>query len=247
MWLASNDTQNRYITSVNNAINNDDDFKTFKSNNNYNCIVGMSENWQAPLFLDFIKNNNPLIFNKINDFKINDFIGSPTMWKSPDNYEISPNTLRYIKTLVDLENNFGSLNNFNIIELGVGYGGLACIINSNFEIKNYVLVDLPIVQQLAQKYLSNLNIGSTITKLDKYDLFISEFCLSEFDDESIYDFYDEFIIKSDRVYLTMNLHNEIRKDRFINKIKEDFNIMIIDEYPKTNWPNYIIIGTKKYE
>jgi hypothetical protein len=43
----------------------------------------------------------------------------------------------------------------------------------------------------------------------------------------------------------MNLHDEIRKETFLNKIKEDFVITILDEYPKTHWPNYIIIGNKK--
>jgi hypothetical protein len=56
---------------------------------------------------------------------------------------------------------------------------------------------------------------------------------------------DDLILKSDRIYLTMNLHDEIRKETFLNKIKEDFVITILDEYPKTHWPNYIIIGNKK--
>lgn len=242
MWLASNDTQSRYTQSVNNAINS---FDNFKSNPDYNCIVGMSENWQAPLFYDFIKEHNKEIFDKITKFIKNDSIGEPNLWISEDGLSISPNTLRYIKTLVDLETYFGNLDNFTIAELGVGYGGLACIVNSHNTIKNYVLLDLPNVQNLAGKYLKTLNINSSTQKQNKYDLFISEFCLSEFDDNSIYEFYNESIIKSDRVYLTMNLHDEIRKKNFLDKISQDFKIMILDEYPKTHWPNYIIIGEKK--
>ena len=54
MWLASNDTQSRYEMAVNEALTDDNKFKTFKSDSNYNCIVGMSEQWQAPLFYKFI-------------------------------------------------------------------------------------------------------------------------------------------------------------------------------------------------
>jgi len=247
MWLASNDTQSRYEMAVNEALTNDNNFKTFKSNSNYNCIVGMSEQWQAPLFYKFIEENNKSIFDKIDLFKNNDTIGSPEIWVSENGYSISPNTLRYVKTLVDIENAFGSLKGFVVAELGIGYGGLSFIINTNNELKDYVLCDLPKVEELGKKYLSSFNFNSTNdrNKYDKFDLFVSEFCLSEFNDEGIYKFYNDLILKSDRIYLTMNLHDEIRKETFLNKIKEDFVITILDEYPKTHWPNYIIIGNKK--
>lgn len=247
MWLASHNTQSRYDRAVSETLTNEDKFKTFKSNPDYNCIVGMSEDWQAPLFYEFIEINNKTIFDKLDSFKINDSIGSPMMWTSKTGYSMSPNTLRYIKTLVDLENNFGSLKDFVVAELGIGYGGLSCIINTNHQLKDYLLCDLPKVEALAQKYLSSFNISTSTdrNKFDKFDLFISEFCLSEFNDDGIYQFYNDLIIKSDRIYLTMNLHDENRKTKFIDRISEDFNIIILDEYPKTRWPNYIIIGTKK--
>lgn len=42
MWLASNETQSRYYLAVKSALDIDSKFKTFKSDENYNCIVGMS-------------------------------------------------------------------------------------------------------------------------------------------------------------------------------------------------------------
>jgi putative sugar O-methyltransferase len=247
MWLADINIQNKYEIAVNEALTDYHKFKTFKNNPNYNCIVGMSQQWQAPFFYDFIKEKNKNIFNKINSFIKNDLIGSPEIWNSIDGVSISPNTLRYIKTLVDLENAFGNLDNFVIAELGVGYGGLSLIINTNSKLKDYVLCDLPQVQKLAQKYLSIFNIHATDdkNKYDEFDLFISEFCLSEFSDEQIDIFYEELILKSNRIYLTMNLHDEIRKEKFLNKIKKHFKINIFDEYPITRWPNYIITGNKK--
>lgn len=247
MWLANNDLQARYIQSVKNATVDENSFKTFKIDINYNNIVGMSEAWQAPLFYDFVEKNNKEIFEKIYKFTINDVIGSPVIWQSKDGINISPNTIRYVKTLVDLVNHFGDLDGFTIAELGVGYGGLACIINTNNKLQDYVIYDLPEVQEFCKKYLSALGINSITTdnqKYENYDLFISEFCLSEFNDIDIYKFYNNIIKKSKRIYLMMNLHDETRKQKFINTIKKDFNIIILDEYPKTIWPNYIIIGTK---
>lgn len=247
MWLASNDTQTRYEQAVKEAILSEDKFKTFKSNSNYNCIVGMSDEWQAPLFYEIIKTTNPEVFKNLDKFKGNDIIGSPLMWHSNEGHNISPNTLRYLKTLCDLKNNFGPLDGFVVTELGIGYGGLSYVINVDSNLKDYVLCDLPNVQELAQKYLNHFDIKSTIdrNKYDKFDLFVSEFCLSEFNDEGIYTFYNDLVVKSDRIYLTMNLHDEDRKAKFIERIKVDFNITILDENPKTRWPNYIIIGKKK--
>ena len=55
MWLADINIQNRYETAVNEALSDYHKFKTFKNNPNYNCIVGISQQWQAPFFYDFIK------------------------------------------------------------------------------------------------------------------------------------------------------------------------------------------------
>ena len=247
MWLASNQTQTRYESAINGIISSDS-YENFKVDPNYNCIVGMSDEWQAPLFYKFIRDNNENIFKNIDKFKIKDSLGSPAMWINKDNFSMSPNTLRYVKTLVDLENSFGSLDGFVVAELGIGYGGLSCVINTNNDIKEYVLCDLPNVEKLATNYLSKLGVTNTTTdrnKHSKFDLFISEFCLSEFNDEGIYEFYDDLVKKSDRIYLTMNLHDEDRKKRFLSRVSEDFDIKIVDEYPKTRWPKYIIIGNKK--
>lgn len=247
MWLASNDTQTRYEQAVKEAIVNEDNFKTFKSNGNYNCIVGMSEGWQAPLFYEHIRTHYPKIFLELDKFKNNDSIGSPVMWTSDDGHHISVNTLRHLKTLCDLITHFGLLDGFVVAELGIGYGGVSFMVNSQYKVKDYVLCDLPNVQELAQKYLKSFNIETTTdrNKHNKFDLFISEFCLSEFNDEGIYTFYNDLIVKSDRIYLTMNLHDEARKTAFLNRVQQDFTITVLDEYPKTRWPNYIIVGTKK--
>ena len=54
---------------------------------------------------------------------------------------ISP-TLRYIKVLSDLIYHFGDLSNFNICEVGIGYGGQSRIIMSYFKnIKSYTFID----------------------------------------------------------------------------------------------------------
>ena len=43
----------------------------------------------------------------------------------------------------------------------------------------------------------------------------------------------------------MNLHDELRKANFIKKVEKDFDIEVLEEFPVSDWPNYVIIGSKK--
>jgi hypothetical protein len=134
----------------------------------------------------------------------------------------------------------------NIVELGVGFGGLCFAANQWFNVNKYCLLDLENVQALATKCLDELgNKTHTTTLPDHIDLLISEYCLSEFSDSLINSYYESCVSKADRVYLRFNLHDEQRKITFLEKIGKDFNFVVEDEWPKTHWPNYVIIGTKK--
>ena len=247
MWLANENWSTNYFSIVDQAIENEEIFSTFKSNKSYNGIVGMSFPWQADIWIDYIKKNKPAVLENIKKYSLNDTLGGPeNLMYITDDILISPNTLRYINTAIDIENFFRFDKKINVCELGVGYGGLSYIMNCHFDIGSYCLVDTPNVQKLSQKYLTLLGIKTATTDFKKeVDLFVSEFCLSEFDDLEMYRFYEEYIINSKHIYLTMNLHEEDRKEKFLNRLGQDFNFELSEEFPKTQWPNYIVRGSKK--
>lgn len=243
MWLASENISQNYYRVVNESLSNNSVFNTFKSNPNYTNIVGMSGLSQGIEWYSNIRDNYKNIFDNLDRYAKNDEVGSPVRY---NDIPLSPNTLRYINTLIEIEDYFKLKGELNFVELGVGYGGLCFVLNQFYKIKNYCLIDIPTVQSLASKYLDKIGIKNhTVDLPEKIDLFISEFCLSEFDDDGIYDFYDKYLIKSDRIYLHMNLHDEGRKSMFLKKLSDDFDYKISDEYPKTDWPNYVIRGYKK--
>jgi len=244
-WLAHQTIVDSYSKAVTNAYENEDDFSNFKQQSNYNGIVGMSQEWQAAIWYDHIKDSYPDILQRLSVFAENDTIGSPSLWTSPEGLSISPNTLRYINTCIEIHDYFKFKKLPVVSELGVGYGGLCFILNKFFNIDKYILLDLPNVQQLSQKYLSRLGTNNTSTEFTNSDLFISEFCLSEFSDEGLYDFYERYVKKSKHIYLHMNLHEEDRKSKFLEVLSKDFLFDITDEFPKTGWPNYVIRGTIK--
>ena len=242
VWLIREDIKNNYINTVKQAINDDYTFSDFKNNLFYLSVVGMSDDKQAEIWLNKIR-ECPDIFSKLDVFSRNDIIGNPSLWTSSDGITISPNTLHYINTLREISESFEFEGPINVLELGVGYGGLCYILSNFYNINSYCLVDLPDVQTFAAKYLSKLGVNNlTFEPTMTTDLFISEYCLSEFDDTQMDTFYEQYIVESMYIYLLMNLHDKNRRELFLNKLSNHFCISVSDEFPKPNYPNFVVKG-----
>ena len=72
--------------------------------------------------------------------------------------------------------------------------------------------------------------GKRLYDKKEYDLVISEFCISEMDDKGIDDYYEKYLSKSKNIYLLMNMWDEVRKERFVNKVEKDFNLEMFKEF-----------------
>ena len=240
---------NHYSDIVDDAINNESTFKNFKRNSKYNSIVGMCNELQAKKWLERAEKEFPQIIESIDTFKKNDTIGNPGLWDSKKYGMISSDTMHRINTLCDIEKYFGGLNNKNVVEIGVGYGGLCFVLSSFYDIKSYELVDLDNVVALSKKYLTALNVEANSGETEDFDLTISEFCIAELDNKGISDYYQRYIQKSKSIYLMMNPvpHKwpEKRLSDFHDILTEDFEIEIHEEFPKMVDFNYLIIGHKK--
>jgi len=248
-WDVNRIIVNHYSDIVDDAINNESTFKNFKRNSKYNSIVGMCNELQAKKWLERAEKEFPQIIESIDTFKKNDTIGNPGLWDSKKYGMISSDTMHRINTLCDIEKYFGGLNNKNVVEIGVGYGGLCFVLSSFYDIKSYELVDLDNVVALSKKYLTALNVEANSGETEDFDLTISEFCIAELDNKGISDYYQRYIQKSKSIYLMMNPvpHKwpEKRLSDFHDILTEDFEIEIHEEFPKMVDFNYLIIGHKK--
>ena len=293
MWNVQGTTVLNYLAAVDDCLIHNEVFEIFKSHAHYTSIVGMSSPSQAEEWIKRIREKES-IHRRIEQFKKNDIVGKPALFDSKEYGLISPNTLRYINSLCDIHENFGNLNDKNIVEIGIGYGGLCYILSTFYELNSYRLVDLPNVVLLATKYLNQLGVDNieiernkeevnliwedggyresykkliekeelklsiteTINKNRRmvsidlqppsFDLFISEFCLSEMDDEKIDNLYDQYIQFSKNIYIFSNLWDENRKEKLLNKLSEKFDITLLNEFPiDPNHDNYIIMGKSK--
>jgi len=233
------------------AATNEEFFKTFKQNPHYTVILEHVNEYQGRGYAAEILNTNNLDLSKMEVFKQNDMYGTPTLHKFKQPFgQISPSTLRYIKTLSDLVKHFGSLDGFKIAEIGVGYGGQAKVILDYFNVKKYSLVDLPEEIILSKTYLSkwaydNLEFMVFENLSDQgYYLVISNYALSECTIEMQDVYYDKILSKSKHGYMMMNeimhengLFNYSRWE-WIAKLP---NVSIMDEVPKTGNDNYLFV------
>lgn len=210
----------------------------FKRHPSYCTVVGndLRDRDTAVKFFNYLKENSPKIFDKINLFCLNDSIGDPNIFDI-DGISISPGTLRYLRVLHDII----ELDPTSILEIGGGYGGQALVTklyNNNID---YSIIDIPEVKNLQKSYLNVLLPNNNITLISsdsidiskEYDLIISDYCISEFDKEGV-DFYIEIAKKCKTGYFTINSTGEIR-EYLINKLKEVFNSVVLkEEYPLTS-------------
>ena len=250
MW-ASEKGKKQYITVINRALTESMAFNNFKSNPAFFSIVGISEQFHGVhCYKNILK--CPEVLKNFQLFAKNDTIGNPLIKLKALN--ISTDTLRFVETVSKLYIAFGDLNGKSIVEFGSNYGGLCCLINTQWPlISKYHLIDLPEVQQLSLKYLAALGIDTTTTTsklsiiidaLGNDYYFVSEYALTEFTDDDLYAYYNKYVKHCQGFLIRCNIFENERYQRFLTVLREQFDITIEDE-PPVRMPNKIIVGQRK--
>lgn len=166
-------------------------FQNFRRDEIYTSVVETVLQKDGNDYLKRAIDQTPGLKKYMKKFNAGDSIGNPIVYKyrfgmfSP-RLSFSPTTLRYIKVLSDLKKYFGNLDNMDILEIGVGYGGQCKIIADVFNFRSYTMIDLDPVIELSKKYLSKVGLKKInfipldlIPKRKNYDLFISNYAFSE--------------------------------------------------------------------
>jgi len=247
-----------YVSFVTKAARDYRVFSRFKSNPMYQGTLEHVTPEQGEKYLAVIKEQSPEFFHQIDQFKINDLVGTPITHYYPSIGIFSPTTLRYVKVASDLQKYFGFDIGKKIVEIGVGYGGQLLINDQIFKIKEYHLYDLPPVLSLVERYLEAhvLNCAYKISTLNKnagdehYDLAISNYAFSELTSQLQSKYIDKILANSSKGYLTMNSG---RKGSFftLDKLSVDdlrhklLPFEIFEENPLTWQENYIIVWGHK--
>jgi len=202
-----------------------------------------SQGWQ---FLYFISHHYPHLLNHLDQFRENDLIGNPLIESFDQFGFFCPSTLRYMKIAGDLEALFGDLNGKTVVEIGGGYGGQCRILSTLFSFKEYILVDLPEVLELAKKCLEKWGVKNVryvtpdqIPLAKTYDLLISNYAFSECSYKTQVEYTEKLLKHSKSGYMICNDFGYFRKQTF----KEYFpamNFQFTPEIPQTGSSNYVI-------
>lgn len=188
---------------------------------------------------------------------INDKYGSPIKAIFTMNTEntqkllyCSPTSLRYTYHALKILHYFKETGQTEIIELGVGYGGLFLAINFfsnilNVSIEKYIMIDLPEVEALVQSYLEanseHIQIPwVTATKddyleklSDKTDyFFISNYCLSFVSKDIRNNYVNDLLSKCEHGFITWQTSFGVQEVEIEHTIQKAV-LNTIEETPQT--------------
>lgn len=224
-------------------------FRNFRRNPIYNQILEHVSRKQGSEYLELISNDSDILA-AMDSFKLNDNYGNPKMFHYPNIGMISPSTLRYIKILADIKTHFQTVDNLNLCEIGVGYGGQCRVVNAYYRPATYCLVDIQPALALAQRFLDNYILPSVLTyktmnELGKkdFDFVLSNYAFTELP-RAIQDVYlNKVIMNSKKGYM---IYNDITPKEFNSYKSDELAAMIpgakvLKEEPLTHPKNYVII------
>ena len=232
---------NEYRSCIKLALEDESVFNRFKTLPDYSLILEHVPYDLGQKYLDSIMTENPQLIDYIDEFKSNDIYGGTNKYYYDVVGEISPTTLRYINVLSNLITLGVNLNDKDIIEIGVGYGGQCLILSKYFKFKSYTLVDLEEPLNLSKKYIQLNDVNNVIYKGGNeleddivYDLVISNYAYSECSKDIQELYYNKIIKNSIKGFMILNFISDIfqvdsyTKDELLNKIHGSY---IIEENP----------------
>ncbi len=227
------DNFRKYFNKCEMFSQNDELFNNFKRDPDYQKILEGGEQVVGEMAINNIKGKNKfatLLFN-LPAFKENDIYGNPILREYPSLGEIGPSTLRYVNTLFDVQALVGDFKPKRIVEVGGGYGGLCKVMSVLYDFDEYILVDLPPVVKLCEKYISKFEnlkgkvkfIASTeLEEIKDIDLFISDSAFAECGLEYQNKYIDNLIVNAKYSLTTFNTTHLVQTNdeiqNFINKL-----------------------------
>ena len=246
-----------YENAVSRIIVDDRKFNRFRRIYDYREILEHVDFDLGKRYLSIILKKNPKILANIDDFRKNDLIGKPRTYDFGDIGRVSPTTLRYIATALEIIDKVGKSKFANIVEIGGGYGGQASILQSLDSFERYYIYDLPEVQVLIQKFSSrremkNILFPNFADDLNvEFDLVISNYAFSELPREIQNSYIEKVILKSRNGFMIMNSGYSNKTGRSDGKITiSEMQAIIPDleifpEEPLTSPDNYLLIWRQK--
>jgi putative sugar O-methyltransferase len=185
---------------------------------------------------------------------MDDTFGNPRRYYYKEIGWISPTLLRYVSVYSEIESFIGLKNVNSIVEIGIGYGGQARVINKLGGVSNYKFYDLKDVQTLALTFLARtcpqffpecLDIDNV--EFATFDLVISNYAISELPIDVQKEYLEKVLNNSAHCYLIMNSGASNKTGRSSGKLPQDAFLKALPgssihpEIPLTGPDNYVLL------
>lgn len=242
----SDNTEYRQIVAS--AASDEEIFNLFRSHPQYFPVLEHVSRKQGRSYLEVIhrRSNLPVDWAE-RCFTLND-VGSPQKYTYPSIGRFSPTLLRYLKVFSDLELLFGPLRGFRCIEIGIGFGGQAAILDILGEVEEIQLYDLPPVLNLAKKFLNRAGTSASTAFLDgtnppmarPADILISNYAFSELTRDVQLTYLENAMARASRGYITWNSLSPdgLRPEELLSLIPGS---KLLEEQPRTHPDNVIVV------
>jgi putative sugar O-methyltransferase len=243
-----------YEDAVSDILQSDSRFKKFRRIYDYREILEHVSRGQGFKYLEKLERSSDITDSFSELVLRNDSIGKPRVYKYYEGFHASPTTLRYISVGLEIRNIFGKELAGRFAEIGAGYGGQCSVLFELFDVDEYLVYDLPIVQQLISKYLSGIECLKNVKmsqphkiSTEPIDFLVSNYAFSELPRAIQLDYLDKVISRASNGYMIMNsgVHNETGRSlgKLSYKEIQKFlpNSHLIVEEPLSSPDNYIIV------
>lgn len=258
-WNVPEQDITNYLGACRNFCSNEQRFNNFKRDPSYKVILEHVTYEAGLILVDQMKNPDIITEEQLRKCKENDLYGNAEINSYEGFGDISPSTIRYIKNSLDILNFVGDQVSDleNIVEIGGGYGGLCKVLSSFVDYENYLIIDLPEVNGLSNKYLSHFpDLEGRTSQLSCFeldevvgaDLVVSNYAFSECSEEIQMHYFNDVIVHASRIYMVYNnfTKGNINSDGFIDLASEHFELEVEDDSAH-GASNVIIYGTKRGE
>lgn len=245
-----------YRLSVEQAVNDDQFFHKFRSDPYIiDAYEHVSSQLGTSIYRKLLHSKSTYLYQYKEQYEKNDRIGQPKIEDYSIFGKISPTTLRYVHLAGEILELFPINEESKIVEIGCGYGGQCSIFSSITGFKSFELIDLDFVLPLIDKFLKQLDVQNYKTtdltncgKEDEYDLFISNYGISECDKDVQRAYVEKVIRKCKCGFVVYNyIPGQDKRlqslEGFCNLLKEyGINPKMREETVQTNFlsKNYVI-------
>jgi putative sugar O-methyltransferase len=238
------------------AANDEHEFAQFKHHPIYTLFFENVTAEEGRTMIERIQAKAPDLLTPqlLEKYRTTDQIGKPTVFSYDQLGSFSPATLRYLKIIADLRDQFGSLDGLHIIEIGGGHGSLCKLIHDVATPASYTLINNADTLALAKKTLQahGLNqvhfIAPEALKKGHYDLVISDYGFTESSKTLQQRYFSHILNQAERGYLTCNFfakHYRVRplsREKLLHKLsKQKPSLTLAEEEPATGPENFVAL------